>query len=191
MGSVLQLCGLVATRRGKASPIINAWTDLIIEKRIDVEISTFPIFNKRCYFICIGSWNKLRHPPKLPLICWREKIFLPKLRISGLMRAFAEWVGHLNITSVSASFDSESVSDSCSLMDEESESEGKESESQINGSEKPMADCGSDMFAQQNLPDPAKFPMLHSLGVCTTAHMDRLLQEIVQLHGGRSISFTC
>ena len=148
MGSILQLCGLVATRRGKASPIINSWTDLIIEKRIDVEITTFSIFNKRSYFIHIGSWNKLRYPPKLPLICWQEKILPLKLRISGLTRAFAECVGHLNITSVSTSFDSESDSDSCSLMDEESESEGKESESQINGSEKPMADCGSDMFAQ-------------------------------------------
>ncbi len=41
-----------------------------------------------------------------------------------------------------------------------------------------------------NLPDPNKFPLLHSLGICTTTHMDRLLQEIEQLLGSKSICFT-
>jgi hypothetical protein len=52
-----------------------------------------------------------------------------------------------------------------------------------------MADCCIEMHTQQYLPDPTKVTLLHSLGVCTTSHMDWLLQEIVQLHGGTSIYF--
>ncbi len=41
-----------------------------------------------------------------------------------------------------------------------------------------------------NLPDPTKFLLLHSLGVCTTRHSNWLIQEIVQCHGNSSICFT-
>jgi hypothetical protein len=44
-----------------------------------------------------------------------------------------------------------------------------------------MADCCIGMHAQQYLPDPTKFPLLHSLVFA--------LQEIVQLHGSKSICF--
>jgi len=69
MNSVLQLCGLAQLRRGKVSLVMKAWMDLIAEKRLDVEITTFST-DKRRYFIRVGSWNKDRHPPKLPLHCW-------------------------------------------------------------------------------------------------------------------------
>jgi hypothetical protein len=62
---------------GWESTNINAWSDLISEKQIDVEITTFSIFNKWCYFLHIGLWDKLRHPTKLPLSCWWEKILAP------------------------------------------------------------------------------------------------------------------
>ncbi len=91
MDSVLQLCRLTQVTRGKAASIMNAWKDFIAEKRVDIKSTTFSISNRRWYFIRIGSWNKIRHPPKLPLSCWREKILAPKLRISGLTKAFA-WV---------------------------------------------------------------------------------------------------
>jgi hypothetical protein len=42
-------------------------------------------------------------------------------------------------------------------------------------------------FPAQNLPDLTKFPLLHSLGVCTTRNMNRLIQELVQFHGNSSI----
>jgi len=179
--------------------MIDAWMRFIAEKGLDVEITTFSVLNKRRYFIRIGSWNKLRHLATLPVTCWQNDIFPPKLRISGLTRTFAECVGHLNITLVLALLDDGSDSDSCSLMDdkeselegEKIDSEGKEAEEKESEEKKlPMADCGIDMFSHQNLPDPTKFPLLHSLGVCTTTHMDRLMQEIIQFYGGKSITFT-
>jgi hypothetical protein len=54
----------------------------------------------------------LRHPPKLPLNFWREKIPAPKLRISGITTAFAESVGHMD-KDVAAPVDVESNSDNC------------------------------------------------------------------------------
>jgi hypothetical protein len=41
-----------------------------------------------------------------------------------------------------------------------------------------------------NLPDPSKFLLLYSIGVCTTKHMNQLVQEIIQFHGSKSLSFT-
>jgi hypothetical protein len=55
---------------GKTVPLNNAWQLFIAGMWIDSEVTTFSILNKRQYFIRIGSWNKLRHPPKLPLNCW-------------------------------------------------------------------------------------------------------------------------
>jgi len=134
MISVLQLCRLVQRRRGKPSLMLDAWSHFIAEKRIDVEITTFTVLEKRRYFIRIGSWNKLRHPASLPVNCWRNEIHPPKLRISGLTRVFAECVGQLNIvTSVSASSDFNS--ESYSSTEDESECEGKESDSEEKESE--------------------------------------------------------
>lgn len=199
MISVLQLCRLVQRRRGKPSLMLDAWSHFIAEKRIDVEITTFTVLEKRRYFIRIGSWNKLRHPASLPVNCWRNEIHPPKLRISGLTRVFAECVGQLNIvTSVSASSDFNS--ESYSSTEDESECEGKESDSEEKESEEKKGSnrteeffpgSRSEMLSKPNLTYPsAQFPMLHSLGVCSTTHMDKLLQEIVQLHGGKSISYT-
>ena len=191
MNSVLQLCGLAQLRRGKDSLVMKAWMDLIAEKRLDVEITTFST-DKRRYFIRVGSWNKDRHPPKLPLHCWRDRISPPKLRISGLTRVFAECVGLLDLAVPVCSedkSDSESSSSLESIDEEKKHSEVKNSLRDEEGDKK-MAGCCIDTFLQRNLPDPTKFPLLHSLGVCTTSHMDRLVQEIVQLHGEKSITFT-
>jgi hypothetical protein len=95
---MLVLCGLAKEWRGKTVALNNAWQLFIAGMRIDSEVTTFSIFNTRQYLIRIGSWNKLRHPPKLPLNYWREKIPASKLRISGITKAFAESVGHMNIS---------------------------------------------------------------------------------------------
>jgi len=148
MVSVLQLCQLVQSRRGKPQLMIDAWMHFIAEKGLDVEVTTFSVLNKRRYFILIGSWNKLRHQATLPVTCWQNGIFPPKLQISGLTRTFAECVGHLNITLVPALLDDGSNSDSCSLMDdkeselegEKIDSEGKEAEEKESEEKKlPMA----------------------------------------------------
>jgi hypothetical protein len=188
MLSMLQLSGLAQLRRGKVSISIKTWTEFIAEKRLDIEITTFSVVNRRYNFIRVGSWNKDRHPPQLPLQLWRDKISPPKLRISGLTRAFAECVGRLDLAD-SALFEDNELGKHEDLEVEEALEDGKDLE-EYDG-QKRKADCGIDAFyTQRNLPDPTKFPLLHSLGVCTTSHMDRLLQEIVQLYGGKSISYT-
>jgi hypothetical protein len=40
-----------------------------------------------------------------------------------------------------------------------------------------------------DVPDPNKFPLLHSLG-CNPSNMDRLIQELILFHGNNQISFT-
>jgi hypothetical protein len=53
----------------------------------------------------------------------------------------------------------------------------------------PVVDCHVTSSAP-NLPDPSKFPLLYSLDVCITKHMNHLVQEIAKFHGDTSISFT-
>jgi hypothetical protein len=89
MDSMLVLCGLAKQWRGETVALNNAWQLFIAEMQIDSEVTTFSIFNRRQYFIRIGSWNKLRHLPKLPLNFRQEKIPAPKLlRISGDHKSF-------------------------------------------------------------------------------------------------------
>ncbi len=106
----------------------------ISQREIDVEITTFSIFNKRCCFICISFWDSLGIQRKLPLSGWKEKIQAPKLRITGLMRAFSGSVSHLMISG-SYSIDSESYSDLSTLteelMEEHNELSNKSNDSKI------------------------------------------------------------
>jgi hypothetical protein len=84
--------------KGKNVPLNNAWQLFMAGMQIDSEVTTFSILDKRQNFIRIVSWIKWRHPPKLPLNYWREKILVPKLRISGITKAFAESDGHMDIS---------------------------------------------------------------------------------------------
>jgi hypothetical protein len=176
MDSMLMLCRLAKQWRRETVALNNACQLFIAEMRINSEVTTFFVFNKRQYFIRIGSWNKLRHPPKLPLNYWREKIPVPKLRISGITKAFAESVGRMDM-SVAAPIDVESDSDNFKEMGEEVQKSEKGNSSTI--------DCRVSSMPR-NLPDPNKFTLHHSLGVCTNTHMYHLLQEIVKLYGNQS-----
>jgi hypothetical protein len=96
------------------------------------------------------------------------------------MKASAESVGCMDI-SVATTIDFESDSDSSLEMEEEVQKIEKGNSSAVDSHVSSML---------QNLPDPNKFPLLQSLGVCTNTHMNHLLQEIVQLYGNQSICFT-
>jgi hypothetical protein len=185
MDSVLQACGLAQERKGRTIPNLNAWTDFIAEARLDVELTTFTIENKRRYFIRIGSWHKLRHPAKLPLSCWREKHAAPKLRLSALTKAFAVSVGHMNITAPHIGYESDSEE---SIESASIELTKEERSSNVND-EASNVEVTVEAIPTTLLPDPSKFPLLHSLGVCTTK-MDRLIQEIIKFHGSETITFT-
>jgi len=67
MHAMLQKCGLCFERKGAFSPQMNSWQTFIAEYRVDVEVTTFSILNKRRYFIRNGSWDKKQYHPKLPL----------------------------------------------------------------------------------------------------------------------------
>lgn len=184
MDSVLQACGLAQERKGRMAPNLNAWKDFVAEARVDVEVTTFTIENKRRYFIRIGSWNKQRHPAKLPLSCWRDKLDAPKLRISVLTKAFAESVGHMNIRiAYHINIKSDDRNESVEAAKEEKNTEANDEAS------KPSVETTLRAIPTTVLPDPSKFPLLHSLGVCTTK-MDRLIQEIIKFHGSETITFT-
>jgi len=181
MNYMLEQCGLCFMRTGISSPQINSWHSFIAEYRLDIEVTTFSIAKKRHYFIRIGSWDKQRHPIKLPSTCWKQKIPPPKLRINFLTRQFARYVGLMNISNVPAQ-------DNDMETDEESSVESpEETEAVLTSETIATEDC---RLGSPDLPDPAKFPLLHSLGVCTTTHMNRLIQEIVLFHGSTSITFT-
>jgi hypothetical protein len=83
--------------------------------------------------------------------------------------------------SVAAPIDVESDSDNSKEMEEEVQKSQQGNSSTV--------DCRVSSMSW-NLPDPNKFPLLHSLCVCNNTHMDNLLQEIVQLYGNQSICFT-
>jgi hypothetical protein len=53
----------------------------------------------------------------------------------------------------------------------------------------PMVDCLVTSSAP-NLPDPSKFPLLYFLGVCTTKHMDHLVQKIAKFETHPFLSLT-
>ncbi len=79
MDSMLQQCGLSLVRRDVSFQNMNSWHTFIAEYHVDIEVTTFLLLNKRHYFIRIGLWDKQQNPLKLPLTCWREKIFAHKL----------------------------------------------------------------------------------------------------------------
>jgi len=90
----------------------------------------------------------------------------------GLMRAFAEYVGQIESES-----DSDYLLQLRILWRKQNESSNKS-----DSSEKFMADCCIEIHTNQTLPDPTKFPLLHSLSVCTTAPMDQVLHAWCQIH---------
>ena len=79
--------------------VLFGWESFIREFTLDVEVSQFHIFKKRCLLIRIGSWDKALHPPKKPAEIWsaslQGSIKLPKLRISSLVKGFAVKVGEI------------------------------------------------------------------------------------------------
>jgi hypothetical protein len=153
---------------GICSPHLKSWHSFIAEYRLDIEVTTFSIANKRHYFIRIGSWDKQQHPLKLPLTCWQGKIPPTKLCIHGPTGQFARYVGLMNLTNVFAQdmeTDEESSVESRDVMLPEG------TEAVLTKDATAMVDC-HDQFGSLNLPDPTKLPLLHSPGVCTTTHMN-------------------
>jgi len=114
----------------------------------------------------------------MPLFCWSKKVGPPKLRITKLTSIFAQCVGEMNIILNNRSLDS---SDDDSSSDDESEVEPSDPEKK----QTDRVEGTTDVY----LPDPEKFPLLHSIGY-NPMIMDRLLQEILLFHGNNRISFT-
>jgi hypothetical protein len=156
MDSMLQLCGLSQERRGRMTPVLGAWTDFIAEVQVDIECTTFAIEEKRLYCIRIGSWNKVMHPAKLPLTCWRERLAAPKLRISVLTKAFAESVSHINISISADESDNNDNESNCDISDS-----GNDLIDESHGVAKDDAKLLSPSI---DLPQN-EFPLLHSLGI--------------------------
>jgi hypothetical protein len=112
------------------------------------------------------------------LTCWRERLAAPKLQISVLTKAFAESVGHMNVSVVADESDKDvNVSDSDSsdgesdLIDE-SHGVGKDDAKLLS----PSIDL------PQN-----EFPLLHSLGIIKEYQLHAIIQEIVKYNGSNQL----
>jgi hypothetical protein len=126
-------------------------------------------------------WNKVTHPAKLPLTCWREGLAAPKLWISVLTKTFAESVGRMNVSVVADEGDEDvNVSDSDS-SDGESDL--------IDESHGVGKDDAKFLSPSIDLPQN-KFPMPHSLGIRKEYQLQAIIQEIVKYNGNnQSIEF--
>ncbi len=51
MAKVLEVCSLSRRKGSKSLPIMQAWENFITEYKVDIEVTTFAIDNKRCYFV--------------------------------------------------------------------------------------------------------------------------------------------
>jgi hypothetical protein len=178
MQKVLEVCGLCRRKGSDLLILENGWKVFIAEYKLDIELTVFTIYGKRHHFLRIGSFNKTNHPPMMPLFCWSKKVGPPKLRITKLTSIFAKCVGEMNIILNDRSLDS---SDDDSSSDDESEVEPSDPEKK----QTDRVEGTTDVY----LPDPEKFPLLHSIGY-NPMIMDRLMQEILLFHGNNRISFT-
>jgi hypothetical protein len=101
MEKVLEACSFSQRKGDQSLPTLQAWENFIAEYKLDIEVTTFIITSKWCYFVRIGSFDALRHPAKIPIHYWREqnniKLSPPKLRINKITAIFAERVGSIGI----------------------------------------------------------------------------------------------
>jgi hypothetical protein len=160
-------------------PTQQAWREFIAESKIDVELTMFSIGNKRHHFLRIGSFNTINQLPKTPVFYWRDRVASPKLCINKLTRIFTLNIGRLNLT----------YDDECSHISESDESSSDESESELSQDFFSEVNTTTTTSVELNLPDPSKFPLLHSLSY-NLRNMDRLMQEILLVHGNKQITST-
>ena len=188
MDKVLEECGLCRKKADKFVPVVRAWGDFIAEYKVDIELTMFLIGNKRRHFIRIGSFDKTRHPAKMPVSYWRDRLAPPKLRINKLTSIFAKNVGRMNIDfdedDISVDSESESSEYQC-----ESETEQRKDSAVGEAVPKNVSSTTPGDPSTADIPDEDKFPLLHSLR-CTAMIMDRLVQEILLYHGNKRITFT-
>jgi hypothetical protein len=51
MAKVLEVCGLSRRKGSQSLPILQAWENFIMEYKVEIEVTTFAIDNKRHYFV--------------------------------------------------------------------------------------------------------------------------------------------
>jgi hypothetical protein len=178
MKEVFKVCGLLYTCGKISSPLLNAWEEFLVEYQVDAEITTFSIERKKRFFIRIGSWHKFHHPVMMPIKLWRSKSgFPPEVQLLEIKDVFARVVGKMSIElTLANSFACKSDSD--------------RSESSDNDDNHVIDDVSKSDDSISTVLDPNQFPLLHKLGMNTDVHMDRLIQEILKLHGNQEIRFT-
>jgi hypothetical protein len=90
-------------------PVLQAWENFIAEYKVEIEVTTFAIENKRRYFVRISSFQATRHPVKLPIHYWRDwnlkELSPPRLCINKLTASFAASVDSVGISFDESFFD--------------------------------------------------------------------------------------
>jgi hypothetical protein len=70
MNKVLKASGLCQKKGIHILQKQQAWREFIAEFQIDADLTMFSIGNKCCHFLRIGSFNKMNHPSKMPVLYW-------------------------------------------------------------------------------------------------------------------------
>jgi hypothetical protein len=118
----------------------------------------------------------------------------PRLRISSLLKDFAVKVGEINVVRQAVTAHDavdESETDYKSETESESDSEAEsKSDTEAGSKSKAENDSRSKSESSTKLLDPKLFPLLHSLSIDSDTKMDQLIQEVLKLHGGKTVKFT-
>jgi hypothetical protein len=61
---------------------MGSWENFICEFMLEIEVSYFYMFKKRCLLLQIGSWDSCRHPRKKPGDILSNHYKIPRLHIS-------------------------------------------------------------------------------------------------------------
>jgi hypothetical protein len=129
----------------------------------------------------------------MPITIWKKTLRTgeynaPKLQISSLSMRFAADISQLNLdffaqdipNKISGAVANIEEHKSCSECSNEVPTESELVDNNV--------EVGHEWIPLSNL-SPSEYPMLSSLGVHTEKNLDKVLQEVVKLHGQKSIYY--
>jgi hypothetical protein len=184
---LLVLAGLFKYHNGNYITSKHGWESLIRENMLgNVEITSFKIFNKARWLICIGSWRKKSHPPMTPKEIWSATLqgdkCVPKLKTSLITLNFAVKIGKINLPSL---FPGQGISASDDSDTDDSSDISLEQISTVK--EVPMTQAENANQSRNDVEEMAAFPLLRALSIDSDAKMNKLIEEIIKFRGNQKL----
>lgn len=182
-------CGLVQFRKNTGYSVLEQeWSNFKMEYQLmELEVTHFTTRDKKKrYYVRLGSWNVISHKRLTPGEIWLQDDFpTPRIRTSSLSRTLAKAVGSLDLA---LPFTKSSFT---SCDDEDESSTSTDNDEEDNGTSSSSLELEAVVEPPLNLPDPNKFPLLHSLFLSNPGCnlFDRLLNEITRLNESTELKF--